>query len=66
MCKTQNEQKQSQNWTTMLSNWLELFFRICVCINRTFFLQEFTLQNWGGAYTRNLKKEPRSRYPIDD
>jgi hypothetical protein len=46
-----------------------LAYRICACISRTFG-QEFTLQNLGAAYTRNLKKTldlPRkSRYHIDN
>jgi hypothetical protein len=28
-------------------------YRILECISRTF-RQEFTLQNWGAAYTRNI------------
>jgi hypothetical protein len=31
----------------------EMIYRICACISRTF-PQEFTPQNWGAAYTRNI------------
>jgi hypothetical protein len=57
----------------VLRQWMEeetrcefVEYRICECISRTFW-QEFTVQNWGSAYTRNWKKnlDPpgKSRYP---
>jgi hypothetical protein len=37
----------------MYNSWPGL--PICACISRTFFfLQEFTLQNWGAVYTWNI------------
>jgi hypothetical protein len=36
-----------------------LAYSICMYISRTFFWQEFTLQNWDAAYARNI-------IPFDD
>jgi hypothetical protein len=43
---------------------------VCAHVQAAFFLQKFTLQNLGAAYTRNLKNNPdaprKSRYHVDD
>jgi hypothetical protein len=44
--------------------FLYVHYRIFTCISRTFW-QEFTLQNWGAAYTRNIMSfwlSPQCRY----
>jgi hypothetical protein len=52
-------------FTVNLSSYNQ--YRICACISRIFW-QEFTLQNWGAAYTWNItpfwRLSPRRRYCI--
>jgi hypothetical protein len=51
MCKTENEQKtkpKPDDYAKQLAGTVLPYLRT--------FWQEFTLQNWSAAYTRNLEK----------
>jgi hypothetical protein len=65
-CCNRAAQETSKNHSHNIDWTLLGSFRICEYESRTFFSQEFTLQNWGAAYARNImpfwRLSPRHRY----